>query len=116
PTLEEYMAIGKVTATNLCRNAGIAPEDIDLVNLYDGFSPVTPFWVESLGLCGEGESFAWVADPAIPLNTSSGNLGAGRMHGVPHLMDGALQVMGRSGARQVKDAGIAVSIVAPAPI
>ena len=37
-----------------------------------------------------------------------GNLGSGRMHGVPHFMDTVLQVMGRSGPRQVNNVEIAL--------
>ena len=50
----------------------------------------------------------------FPLNTSSGSQGSGRMHGIPQLMDGALQVMGRSGPRQVKDAALSL-VVCGAP-
>lgn len=116
PTLEDNLDIGRVIGRNLLENAGITVGDIDVVNLYDGFAPVVPFWADSLGLCPEGQGLAWVANPDIPLNTSSGNLGGGRMHGVAHLLDGALQVMGRSGQRQVKDAKISVVCVAPADI
>lgn len=73
-------------------------------------------WAEALGFCKKGEGFAWIADPDVPLNTSSGNLGAGRMHGIPHLMDSCLQVMGKAGERQVPDARYAVATMATVQI
>jgi acetyl-CoA acetyltransferase len=85
-----------------------------LANLYDGFSIMTIFWMEAFGLCREGEAFDFIQDGRIaptgqlPINPSGGNLGGGRMHGINHLMDGMLQVSGRSGKRQVENADLAV--------
>ena len=94
--------------------AGLGPADVDVVNVYDGFSIFVPLWLETLGFCKEGEAFDFMTDDVIaidgklPLNTSGGNLGSGRMHGVPHFMDTVLQVMGRSGPRQVNNVEIAL--------
>ena len=114
-TLEDNIAAGAQVGQHLWKSAGIGPEDADVVNVYDGFSIITPLWLEGMGFCREGEAFSYIATPPLPLNTSSGNLGTGRMHGVPHFMDSAFQVMGRSGPRQVKDAEIAVAAVGPLP-
>jgi acetyl-CoA acetyltransferase len=107
-TFESQIDAGRWMAKHLYANADIGVRDIDVVNLYDGFSANVPFWADALGLCEHGHGLPWIANPNIPLNTSGGNLGNGRMHGVPHLMDGAMQVMGRSGIRQIKDAKISV--------
>jgi acetyl-CoA acetyltransferase len=114
-TLESYIEAGKYNARHLWRNSGVSPKDVDVLNAYDGFSIETPLWVEGLGFCGEGEAFSFIANPPIPLNTSAGNLGSGRLHGTPHFVDSILQVMGRSGARQVKDAEITVGVGMPTP-
>lgn len=101
----------------LWRRSGLCPGDIDVANLYDGFTILTPLWLEGLGLCGRGEAFAFMTEEririggAFPLNTSGGSQGAGRMHGVPHLMEGALQVMGESGPRQVEGARLSLASV-----
>lgn len=109
-TVESQLDAGRRMGVSLYRNAGLGPGDIDVANLYDGFSANVPFWADSLGLSGDGQGLQWIADPHIPLNTSGGNLGNGRLHGVAHLMDGALQVMGRSGERQIE--GAQTSLVA----
>jgi acetyl-CoA acetyltransferase len=106
---------------HLFANAGITPVEVDVVNVYDGFSIFVPLWLETLGFCKEGEAFDFMTadriaiDGELPLNTSSGNLGAGRMHGVPHFMDSVLQIMGRSGPRQVKNAEIALAAAGAQP-
>lgn len=107
-------------AGHLWANTGLSAEDMDVANLYDGFSFITPLWVEAMGFAKEGEAFDFMRPENIaidggkmPLNTSSGNLGTGRLHGVPHIMDGAMQVMGRSGPRQVTDAELSLVVVGP---
>jgi acetyl-CoA acetyltransferase len=115
--LEEQMAHNRDIGRRLWADAGCGPADMRLANLYDGFSIMTILWMEAFGLCGEGEAFDFIQDGRIaptgqlPINPSGGNLGGGRMHGINHIMDGMLQVSGRSGKRQVKDAELAVVAV-----
>src|SRR2546425_258439 len=54
-------------------------------------------------------------DGELPLNTFGGSLGTGRIHGLWHIIEGALQASGRAGARQVKDANVSF-VGASAPI
>ena len=115
--LEEQLAHNRDIGRRLWTDAGCGPGDMSLANLYDGFSIMTILWMEAFGLCGEGEAFDFIQDGRIaptgqlPINPSGGNLGGGRMHGINHVMDGMLQVSGRSGNRQVKDAELAVVAV-----
>ena len=115
--LEEQLSHNRDIGRRLWADAGCGPGDMDLANLYDGFSIMTIFWMEAFGLCGEGEAFDFIQDGRIapdgilPINPSGGNLGGGRLHGINHFMDGMLQVSGRSGKRQVKDAKMAVVAV-----
>jgi acetyl-CoA acetyltransferase len=112
--LEEQMEQNRDIGNRLWADSGCGPADMRLANLYDGFSIMTILWMEAFGLCGEGEGFDFIQEGRIaptgqlPINPSGGNLGSGRMHGVNHLMDGMLQVSGRSGARQVAEADMAV--------
>jgi len=115
--LEEQLAHNRDIGRRLWADAGCAPSDMKIADIYDGFSIMTIFWMEAFGLCGEGEAFDFIQDGRIaptgilPINPSGGNLGSGRLHGVNHLMDGMLQVAGRSGTRQIKDADLAVVAV-----
>jgi acetyl-CoA acetyltransferase len=104
-------------AQHLWKNSRITPADLAVANLYDGFSIFTPLWMEALGLCGEGEALARIAagetalEGRMPINTSGGNQGAGRMHGITHIMESVLQVMGRAGKRQVPGARLSLAVV-----
>ena len=42
------------------------------------------------------------------MNTHGGALSEGRLHGMGHLAEGALQVTGRAGERQVADCDVAL--------
>ena len=108
-SLEEFMECGAMVGQHLWRQAGVGPEDVSIANLYDGFSMLTPMWAEALGFCGEGEGFSWMNETSLPLNTSSGNLGSGRTHGISQMLDSVLQLMGRAGPRQVEGAELAVA-------
>ncbi|MDB5454243.1 MAG: acetyl-CoA acetyltransferase [Caulobacteraceae bacterium] len=86
------------------------PKDVDIAELYDGFSVLSLIWLESLGFCGRGESGAFVEggkrialDGELPLNTHGGQLSAGRMHGFGYIQEAVLQLRGQAGERQVKN-------------
>ena len=94
----------------------LRPSDVDTAHLYDGFSWLAMSWLEALGLCGEGESGAFIEGGErisltgeLPINTNGGQLSEGRMHGFGHLHEAVLQLRGQAGARQV--AGVKVSAV-----
>lgn len=94
---------------SLLSSCGLTPSDIQVAQIYDGYSPMVWLWLERLGFCGEGEAYKFARGAEIrsggklPLNTFGGALGEGRLHGMGHLLEGALQAMGRADRRQVKD-------------
>ncbi len=89
----------------------LKPKDVDCAQIYDGFSIHVLLWLEAVGLCGRGEAAEFVAggtrialDGELPLNTSGGQLSAGRFHGYGHTHEACVQLWGRGGARQVAGA------------
>ncbi len=89
--------------------------DVDLAQLYDGFTFLTLAWLEALGFCADGEAGPFVEDATrialegqLPLNTYGGQLSAGRMHGNWVLHEACLQLRGEAGARQVQRRDVAV--------
>ena len=89
--------------------AGLSPEDIDLLQLYDCFTPALLIQLEDLGFCNKGEGGEWLASGAgrpgghQPLNTHGGMLSychpgnPGAMFG---LTEAITQLRGDAGARQ----------------
>lgn len=106
--LDDIMATGAETARRLWEHAGVARQDVDLPQLYDGFSPFVYFWLEVLGYCGPGEAHELVeaggidsdAPGGLPVLSGGGALGNGRMHGIPQMLECYLQLSGRAGERQ----------------
>jgi acetyl-CoA acetyltransferase len=95
-------------AAQMWSRTGLTPADVDVAELYDGFTFLTFAWLEALGLCGEGEAGPFVEgatrialDGSMPLNTYGGQLSAGRMHGYWLLHEACLQLRGEAGERQL---------------
>lgn len=115
-TLADHMEAGRSTVGKLWSRAGVGPADVDVAELYDGFSPSTYYWLEAAGFCGEGEAHEFVQDGRIglrgqlPLNTFGGSLSEGRLHGMGHVIEAARQVTGTAERRQVPDAAVAVAL------
>ena len=85
------------------------PRDVDVAQLYDGWSILALLWLEALGLCPpqlggrfvEGGSRI-ARDGELPLNTGGGHLSGGRLHGFIQLYEACVQLRGEGGARQVE--------------
>ena len=115
--LDDVMDVGADVAARLWAHAGVGPADIDLPQIYDGFSPLVYLWLEALGLCPVGEAHRFVQDGGIdadspaglPALSGGGALGNGRMHGVPQMLECYLQLAGRAGDRQRAGASVGLA-------
>ena len=95
-------------AAMLWERTDLTPADVDVAQLYDGFSFMTLAWLEALGFCGRGEGGPFVEGGhriartgTLPINTGGGQLSAGRLHGFGHVREAARQLWGDAGAHQV---------------
>ncbi|RDH79657.1 thiolase family protein [Mycolicibacterium moriokaense] len=95
-------------AAEMWSRTDLTPADVDVAELYDGFTFLTFAWLEALGFCADGEAGPFVdgatriaLDGALPLNTYGGQLSAGRMHGYWLLHEACLQLRGQAGDRQL---------------
>jgi acetyl-CoA acetyltransferase len=95
-------------AAMLWRHTDLTPADVDVAQLYDGFSFMALAWLEALGFCGPGEGGPFVEGGTriartgdLPLNTGGGQLSAGRLHGFGHVHEAVRQLWGEGDERQV---------------
>ena len=100
------------------RMAGVTPADIDVAELYDCFTITVIAELEDLGFCPKGEGGRFVEGGRIrlggelPVTTHGGLLSAvhpGLAGGMFHVVEAVRQLRGECGARQVKDADLALA-------
>lgn len=97
--------------------AGVTVNDIDVAEIYDSYTVTVTLELESMGFFEKGE----VGDAArrgdltlggrLPLNTHGGLLSYGHpgaAGGMYHVIEAVQQLRGTCGARQVKDAEVAI--------
>jgi len=112
--IETYLSDGdtKLAAKKAYEKAGIAPEDVDIVQVHDAFSPGEIASLEALGLCPEGEGgiFTWEGNTEIngklPVNTDGGLLSCGHPLGASGgrmVTEIVMQLTGQAGQRQVEN-------------
>ena len=96
-------------AATMWSRTDLLPGDLDVAEVYDGFTFLTIAWLEALGICADGEGGPFVEgasrialDGELPLNTYGGQLSAGRMHGYWVLHEACLQLRGQAGERQLR--------------
>jgi acetyl-CoA acetyltransferase len=96
-------------ARQLFRHSDIRPEDVDVAQLYDAFTPLVLLSLEGYGFCERGEAPAFTEDGGLelggrlPINTSGGGLSEAYVHGFNLILEGVRQLRGTS-TSQVKDA------------
>jgi acetyl-CoA acetyltransferase len=125
--LDFYRPAEERCAEQVFGMAGIGPEDIDAVQIYDSFSCHVPLALEGYGYCRPGDVGRFMAEDGIalgrklPVNTAGGHLSESYMQGWAHQVEAVRQVRGECGAHQVENcrfvhynsdvAGKAVSII-----
>lgn len=95
--------------------AGLAHDEIDLLEIYDCFTITVLRMIEDLGFCKRGEGGPFVADGKLrpggthPLNTHGGGLSWGHnFSGLAHAIEAVRQIRGECGPRQVPGARTAL--------
>ncbi|MCP3993360.1 MAG: thiolase family protein [Actinomycetia bacterium] len=100
--------------------AGVGPEDLDLVELHDCFATAELRHYDNLRLCEQGGAGEWIdrrgpwRDGETPVNVSGGLLSKGHpigATGVANVYEVATHLRGEAGDRQIEDAKVAMTHV-----
>ncbi|MGK2939161.1 MAG: acetyl-CoA acetyltransferase [Solirubrobacteraceae bacterium] len=97
--------------------AGLRPDDIDVLELYDAFTINPILFLEDLGFCAKGEGGPFVAGGRtapggdLPVNTNGGGLSYCHpgMYGIFTLIEATRQLRGEAEDRQVAGAQVALA-------
>jgi acetyl-CoA acetyltransferase len=93
---------GWACAASLWSRSELGPADIDVVQLYDAFTPLVLLSLEAYGFCDRGEAPGFVAEGnlrlggRLPANTSGGGLSEAYVHGFNLITEGVRQLRGTS--------------------
>lgn len=93
---------GWTCAAKLWERSDVGPADIDVVQLYDAFTPLVLLSLEAYGFCARGEAAGFVAEGnlrpggRLPCNTSGGGLSEAYVHGFNLITEGVRQLRGVS--------------------
>ncbi len=94
--------------------AGIGPQDVDVLLLYDCFTIVVLLQLEDYGFCPRGEAGPFVEGGRIApggelaVNPTGGLLAEGYGGGMLHVIEAVRQLRGEADERQVEDAEVAL--------
>lgn len=98
----------EASADMMWSRTALKPSDVDVAELYDGFSILAVRWMEALRLCPKNEGARFIEggqrialDGELPLNTHGGQLSGGRTHGYGHIYEACRQLRGEAEGGQV---------------
>lgn len=98
---------------DLWRMAGIGPQDIDTLQVYDDYPVIVAMQLEDLGFCAKGDVAQFIRrtnfgiDGDLPLNTNGGQLSAGQAGaagGFQNMTEGLRQILRQPLGDQVPNA------------
>jgi acetyl-CoA acetyltransferase len=94
--------------------ADVTPDDVQVAQLYDAFSPLIPLSLEGYGFCRRGEGGPFTDDGALewpngrlPTNTAGGGMSEAYVHGFNLVLEGVRQIRGTS-TSQVEGADVSL--------
>jgi acetyl-CoA acetyltransferase len=105
---------GTASGPRAFAQAGLAPADVDVAEIYDCFTISVVIQLEDLGLAPRGQGAAFAASGALdpggtlPTNTHGGLLSQSYAVGANHVVEAVRQLRGERGEAQVAGAEVAV--------
>ena len=114
PTLTDLPEVDLV-ARQCWEMSGLGPEDIDAAVIYDAFSSIVLWQLESSGFCKKGQAADFVRDGALrldgqlPTNTHGGQLSEAYVHGMNGVNEGVRLIRGTSSSQPTKNEHVLVT-------
>ncbi|HET9691315.1 MAG TPA: thiolase family protein, partial [Acidimicrobiales bacterium] len=118
--LPDVNTLTRMAATQAYEQAGVGPEDLDLVELHDCFATAELVHYDNLNLCEEGgavdffESGATWRDGRLPVNVSGGLESKGHpisATGIANIWEVCTHLRGEAGDRQIAGAKVGLAHV-----
>ncbi len=118
--MPDVNACTRLAAKDAYEQAGIGPEDVNLVELHDCFATAEMLHYENLGLCKDGEAGRMIDEGhvelggKVPVNVSGGLLSKGHplgATGIANIYEICTHLRGEAGKRQVEGAKIGMTHV-----
>jgi acetyl-CoA acetyltransferase len=118
--MPDFNAVTRLAAKAAYEQAGVGPEDVNLVELHDCFATAEIVHYENLGLCADGEGGRLIDEGVtalggrVPVNVSGGLLSKGHplgATGIANIYEITQHLRGEAGARQVEGARIGLTHV-----
>jgi acetyl-CoA acetyltransferase len=97
-----YLPEMDLVAKQVYAQSGMSPKEMDAAIIYDAFTPVVMWQLESWGFCGRGEAKDFVTNGnlevggALPCNTHGGQLSEAYIHGMNGVNEGVRLIRGES--------------------
>jgi acetyl-CoA acetyltransferase len=118
--MPDFNTVTRLAAGQAYEQAGLGPEDVNLVELHDCFATAEIVHYENLGLCGDGEGGRLIDEGVtalggrVPVNVSGGLLSKGHplgATGIANIYEVTTHLRGEAGKRQVEGARIGLTHV-----
>jgi acetyl-CoA acetyltransferase len=118
--MPDFNAVTRMAAKAAYEQAGVGPDDVDLIELHDCFATAELVHYENLGICKDGEAGRLIDEGEtalggrIPVNVSGGLLSKGHplgATGIANVYEITTHLRGEAGARQVEGAKIGLTHV-----
>src|SRR5579864_4503424 len=118
--MPDFNTVTRLAAKEAYEQAGVAPGDINLVELHDCFATAEIVHYENLGLCADGEAGRLIDNGEtalggrIPVNVSGGLLSKGHplgATGIANIYEVCTHLRGEAGQRQVEGARLGLTHV-----
>jgi acetyl-CoA acetyltransferase len=97
-----YLPEMDLVAQQVYAQSGLGPNDLDAAVIYDAFTSIVLWQIESFGLCGRGEAKDFIKggtlrrNGRLPTNTHGGQLSEAYIHGMNGVNEGVRLIRGTS--------------------